>query len=47
MPHINLLPWREELRKRRQKEFLGTVAAEPADEEPHGWPGARWRGVFV
>ena len=21
MPHINLLPWREELRKRRQKEF--------------------------
>lgn len=26
MPHINLLPWREELRKRRQKEFLATVA---------------------
>jgi type IV pilus assembly protein PilN len=25
MPHINLLPWREELRKRRQKEF-GMVA---------------------
>lgn len=29
MPHINLLPWREELRKRRQKEFgvaaLGSV----------------------
>ena len=27
MPHINLLPWREELRKRRQKEFLATIAA--------------------
>jgi type IV pilus assembly protein PilN len=26
MPHINLLPWREELRKRRQKEFLATIA---------------------
>jgi len=25
MPHINLLPWREDLRKRRQKEF-GVVA---------------------
>lgn len=25
MPHINLLPWREELRKRRQKEF-GVIA---------------------
>lgn len=22
MPHINLLPWREELRKRRQKDFV-------------------------
>lgn len=25
MPHINLLPWREDLRKRRQKEF-GVIA---------------------
>lgn len=28
MPHVNLLPWREELRKRRQKEFaVMSVAA--------------------
>lgn len=28
MPSINLLPWRQELRKRRQREFaIGTVAA--------------------
>lgn len=24
MPHINLLPWREELRKQRRKEFITT-----------------------
>lgn len=29
MPHINLLPWRDELRKRREKEFIitGVIAA--------------------
>ncbi len=27
MPHINLLPWREELRKRRQKEFAIVAVA--------------------
>ena len=28
MPSINLLPWRQELRKRRQREFaIGAVAA--------------------
>lgn len=28
MPHINLLPWRQELRKRRQREFaIASVAA--------------------
>lgn len=27
MPHINLLPWRDELRKRREKEFFITSAA--------------------
>lgn len=28
MPHVNLLPWREELRKRRQKEFaIMSIAA--------------------
>ena len=26
MAHINLLPWREELRKQRQKEFVTMVA---------------------
>jgi len=25
MPHINLLPWRDELRKRREKEFIITA----------------------
>ncbi len=25
MPHINLLPWRDELRKRREKEFIVTA----------------------
>jgi type IV pilus assembly protein PilN len=25
MPHINLLPWRDELRKRREKEFIATA----------------------
>lgn len=25
MPHINLLPWREELRKQRRKEFITTT----------------------
>jgi len=25
MPHINLLPWRDELRKRREKEFMVTA----------------------
>lgn len=27
MPHINLLPWREARRKRRQQQFLGILAA--------------------
>jgi len=27
MPHINLLPWRDELRKRREKEFFITAGA--------------------
>ena len=27
MPHLNLLPWREELRKRRQKEFAVIAGA--------------------
>ena len=27
MPHINLLPWREARRKRRQQQFLGVLAA--------------------
>jgi len=27
MAHINLLPWREELRKQKQKEFVTTAAA--------------------
>lgn len=27
MPHINLLPWRDELRKRREKEFIITAVA--------------------
>jgi type IV pilus assembly protein PilN len=27
MPHINLLPWRDELRKRREKEFIVTAVA--------------------
>ena len=26
MPHINLLPWREELRSRKQKEFINIAA---------------------
>ena len=25
MPHINLLPWRDDLRKRREKEFIVTA----------------------
>lgn len=27
MPHINLLPWREARRRRRQQQFLGVLAA--------------------
>ena len=30
MPHINLLPWRDELRKRREKEFIITAVAAAA-----------------
>ena len=30
MAHINLLPWREELRKQKQKEFVTTAAASAA-----------------
>lgn len=39
---INLLPWREELRERRSRRFLGTLALVALIGMGTGWGAAQW-----